>query len=257
MYFDCEPKPGLYDLVHYHECARPRQGSHCVPFWTRLIDLRRPPEELLGAMSRENRRLIRKADEAQDFTHTYLSDPDAASLREFIDCQRRFCDLKGLKQRPDDLWQMLEGGLLHLSFTLRRDDSPIAWRAYLHAGSRVRAMRWGSPRLEASTTAERQSIGKATRHGVWKDILSAREQGAVLFDLGGWYHGSDNKQLLSINLYKKEFGGEVVEEFNCIEGRSWRGRMALALYNARRALRRNRWFEHASTMLRSNFEVGE
>jgi hypothetical protein len=66
-------------------------------------------------------------------------------------------------------------------------------------------------------------------------MLAFRGAGATSYDLGGWYGGTRDEALLRINAFKREFGGEVVLEWNAFLPLSTLGTVYLA---ARHVVRR-------------------
>jgi lipid II:glycine glycyltransferase (peptidoglycan interpeptide bridge formation enzyme) len=42
-----------------------------------------------------------------------------------------------------------------------------------------------------------------------------RSEGIATYDLGGWYTGRQDQAKLGINVFKEQFGGRVVQEYNC------------------------------------------
>jgi hypothetical protein len=62
-------------------------------------------------------------------------------------------------------------------------------------------------------------------------IFSGSVTKALLYDFGGWYPGTQNQALLQINRFKESFGGELVVQYKCDWGVTWKG--ALGLWIAR------------------------
>jgi lipid II:glycine glycyltransferase (peptidoglycan interpeptide bridge formation enzyme) len=67
--------------------------------------------------------------------------------------------------------------------------------------------------------------GRLNRFLHWHDIRFFKNKGLLVYDLGGWYHGSDDKKKLAINAFKAEFGGVVAREYNCLLPVSLLGRV--------------------------------
>jgi hypothetical protein len=125
--------------------------------------------------------------------------------------------------------------VLDLSCATDGDGAALVWHAHLRAPGRVRLLHSTSLFREQQNPADRSLIGRANRWHHWQDMLRFREEGFCVFDLGGWYAGNDDAELLRINQYKQAFGGRLAKEYNFAIPGSTRGRLVLL---ARRALRR-------------------
>jgi hypothetical protein len=231
VYYDEQPLGG--DLVHHYQQPEPMPGARCVPFWTSIIDLTKTPEQLFLRLDRETRRVIRRVDESGDFRHEFTVSPNAEMIAELSTLQRKFNSLKQLDQDQNDLLEVAASQFLNISFVRDRDGAPLVWRAYYRVNKRIRSFRVGNPRLEVNDTKERQLLGRASRYSWWRDMLASRELGCEVFDLGGWYVGTDNQELLGVNHFKRAFGGDLIQQFNCLRPNSWKGRAALFLQDIR------------------------
>jgi lipid II:glycine glycyltransferase (peptidoglycan interpeptide bridge formation enzyme) len=60
----------------------------------------------------------------------------------------------------------------------------------------------------------------------WRDMLRFKASGISTFDFGGYYLGSDDEEKLRINGFKEEFGGRVIQEFNCEKALTLKGELA-------------------------------
>jgi hypothetical protein len=65
-------------------------------------------------------------------------------------------------------------------------------------------------------------------------MLRFKRAGVALFDLGGWYAGLEDKELLAINFFKEGFGGRIVKTFHCTRAETAKGRLYLAAARLRR-----------------------
>jgi hypothetical protein len=62
-------------------------------------------------------------------------------------------------------------------------------------------------------------------------MLRFRDLGCTTYDLGGWYAGKTDTHQLRINAFKEEFGGRVVQNFNCIEAVTIKGKIADTVFS--------------------------
>jgi hypothetical protein len=63
----------------------------------------------------------------------------------------------------------------------------------------------------------------------YKDMLAFKAAGVRLYDFGGWYAGDTDTDLLRINKFKEEFGGNVELRYNCERGVTLLGKCALTI----------------------------
>jgi len=48
----------------------------------------------------------------------------------------------------------------------------------------------------------------------WLDIIEFKNNGADIYDLCGWYSGTEDKALLNINKFKEQFSQNKVKEYS-------------------------------------------
>jgi hypothetical protein len=87
---------------------------------------------------------------------------------------------------------------------------------------------WAGAIYRSTTDPTRRTIiGRANRLMYWRDMLRFKASGIGTFDFGGYYLGSEDAEKLRINAFKDEFGGRVIQEFNCERALTLKGRAAL------------------------------
>jgi hypothetical protein len=123
---------------------------------------------------------------------------------------------------------LLSQNALDLSRISSSEGRVLVWHASLRSGRYVRCMNSASLfRHEIESIAAH--IGRANRLHHWYDMLRFQSQGFTIYDFGGWYPGNQNLALLHVNRFKKSFGGELVRQYNCDQGITWKGALALWL----------------------------
>ncbi len=222
------------DLIRYHQWSSPVAGCICIPFYTRVIDLRQTCDEILRAMEPDNRKSIRRSEKKDPLTYCCPGDKNLARLHEVFALHDKFTVLKGLprtnRARLRAFW---DAGLLDISLMRDAGGNPLVWRIYYRNARRVRNLHNGSLHRAVSDSAQRNLIGRAHRYAVWRDILHFKDAGLETYDFGGWYVGNTDVDKLKINLFKKEFGGSLEKSFTCVCGVTLRGRLVLALQDMR------------------------
>jgi hypothetical protein len=190
--------------------------------------LKDDPKYLLAKMSRPTRSQIRRA-EREGVRYEFISTPIRSWTEQFLDFYELFAKsrkLKSIDRRR--LLAILGQNALDFSRVSSPDGRVLVWHANLRSGRYACCLYSASLfRREAKRTAA--YIGRANRLHHWLDVLRFRDEGFSIYDFGGWYAGRENEQLLRINRFKESFGGELVLHYNCDQGLSWMGALALWL----------------------------
>lgn len=223
------------DIARYMQRSRPVPNARSTSFWTPVIDLRLPTEELLARTSKNMRYVLRKSSQ-YNFRHSVISTPDRAAIDTFIHLQNTFARRMNLAPVDEFYCQVLaQAGLLEFSWVTSDTGTPFAWRSYLKSGLRARVFQGG--RADSISTDEQGPASRANAWGLWQDLLHYHRAGLTYFDLGGWYSGTTDVKLLRVNDFKGRFGGVLAEEFKCVRALSIRGKIALAASGAVQRLR--------------------
>jgi len=178
-------------------------------------------------MRRSTRSQIRRA-LGEGFSYEFTSTPTRSWAEEFFDFYDSFARSKNLKWSVDRqrFLAFLRQGALDLSRVSFPDGRVLVWHAHLRSGRYIVLHSSASLfRREPKPTAA--CIGRANRLHHWLDLLRFRDEGFAIYDFGGWYAGRQNEALLRINRFKESFGGEVVVQYNCDRGLTWKGTLGL------------------------------
>jgi hypothetical protein len=108
-----------------------------------------------------------------------------------------------------------------------RDGVPLVWHSYYRDETHVRQLQSASFYREVQDPSLRTVIGRANRLHHWNDIRWFKEQGVSLFDMGGWYEGTEDDGKLRINQFKEEFGGVITKRFYSMVPMTARGQAFL------------------------------
>jgi hypothetical protein len=88
---------------------------------------------------------------------------------------------------------------------------------------------------DAETSAERNMIGRANRYLHWRDMLAFKAFGCLVYDLGGVDLAGRDPATTRIAAFKRGFGGEVRATYWRSQPVSVKGRLAAAVFRARRS----------------------
>jgi len=217
VWFDSKPTNTDVDVILFEQRPQPLESATCTPFHTRIIDLSADAEHVMGAFSKNNRYKIRRGDR-EGLIYNYWSSPDPIKLTEFCDFYDRFAAQKSrsLVER-NKLEAMIESGVLDISCIHGPKDEALVYHSHIKDCSRARLLHTVSLYREIDDSGYRNMIGRANRYLHWQDMLRFKTEGIGLYDVGGWYIGDTDEELLRINRFKAEFGGDTEVSYNCIQ----------------------------------------
>jgi lipid II:glycine glycyltransferase (peptidoglycan interpeptide bridge formation enzyme) len=70
-------------------------------------------------------------------------------------------------------------------------------------------------------------IGRANRLLHWDDICFFKNNGFLIYDMGGYSMDKDNEELQAINKFKEGFGGEIIKEYKSQIPQTFKGSIFL------------------------------
>jgi hypothetical protein len=253
IFFAAEARSVQADLLEFIQAPRPVSRARCVDFYTLLLDLREHQEVLWQAMPKSTRYKVHRAAERDVIVYQGFSRTDVAALARFLSFYERFARGKGLPALdPAHLEAQAEARVLELSMANHPDGRELLWHAYYRGDHRVRLLHSASLLPSTSDPAFRNLVGRANRYHHWQDVLHFQAQGLSLYDFGGWYRGSVDREKLGINAFKEGFGGRIVRDFNCTLANSPKG---AAVLRARRLRTLGRRVFQSATIRSAGSEV--
>jgi lipid II:glycine glycyltransferase (peptidoglycan interpeptide bridge formation enzyme) len=216
VWFDEQPTDAKVDVIRYQHRKEPVVGTQSKEVYTLITDLRKTPDDLLAAMTKDTRYEIRRATDRDKITYRCWNTDMAEPLARFIEFYDQCAALKNIPRAPAAyLKVMVEAGVLDLSCAMDAEGKELVWHAYYRGPWRMVLLHSGSIFRDSADTAFRNLIGRANRYLHWQDMLRSKTTGVVAYDFGGWYTGTSHQEFLRVNRFKEEFGGAVVREFNC------------------------------------------
>ncbi len=214
-WFDEEPGQERVDLILYRQHPQPPPHASCRPRFTLVTDLRREPDDILAAMSKETQYKIRRAGQRDGLQHQFRWADAAAAIPEFCRFYNHFAEQKRLaRANMRRLRAMVGINGLALSVVSEYKLGPLVWHAYLIGPGRARLLHSASHYRDATDSAVRNLVGRANRYHHWRDMLEFRDRGVSSYDWGGWYGGSTDAEKLRVNRFKEGFGGSKIQEYD-------------------------------------------
>jgi len=214
VWFDDEPgDTHAVDWIFYHQRSRPVPGAQTRFFHTYVVDLTRPPEELLANLNKDNAYKIRRARERDKITCESRDPRDPAVLDHFEQMNNAFAASTGrMPLNRAQTESLAAAGAMELTVAKDPQGKVLVYHSDYRDNHRARALHLPTLCRKDASSAERNYIGRANRYLTWHNILRYQEQGLKWFDFGGWHQGND-AQLLNVNEFKRGFGGQVVCEY--------------------------------------------
>jgi hypothetical protein len=230
FYFAEGECPIPVDIRRFVQLSVPREGVRCNPFHTIIIDLRQNPKLLLSRMKRDTRYEIRRATEREGLLYEYWQNCNPEVIAQFADFYNRFASQIRRRKLARMRFDVLaRHGLLDISRISSPDGKALVWHSHYRGNDRARLLESASIYHGASDSVYRTYLGRANRYHHWRDMLRFKELGCRIYDLGGWHAGTEDARKLRINAFKEEFGGTLVQNFNCTEALTLKGRVATTL----------------------------
>jgi len=227
-WFDEQPDTSHLDIVRFRQAPNPIDGGDCEPKHTVIMDLLEDEEHLLARVEKSTRYQLRRAAERDNLLYEHWADDDVDSvIAEFVQYYDSFAAEKGISSISSDHLKLMAGaGVLAASRVGVRGEPSLVW--HLHFKDQKRARLLNSASLFRNRDSSfRNLVGRANRYAHWEDIRRFRSDGLTTYDFGGWYAGDEDAQLLGINRFKEQFGGQIVKDYNCEKAVSLKGRLGL------------------------------
>jgi hypothetical protein len=218
-------------LVHRH-CSTPIPRVRTETLQSLRTDLGRPVNEIVSAFAATCRREIRRADSRDGLYHELM--PKAADrLEEFMSFYDEFATQKGI-WLADRRWLSRAAAAHQLILShSSRGRTQLVWHAYLCIGATAILMHSASW-FRGKDSRDRSLVGRANRWLHWQDMLSFKQAGIRYYDWGGMFRDESTPDRAGINQFKRMFGGRPVQTYECTVPLNARGRIWLALRDARR-----------------------
>jgi hypothetical protein len=229
VWFDNEPaqtdRP--VDWILYNLRSQPVPGAQSRTFYTLLIDLTQTEEQLRAQLNDDTAYKIRRARDRDKIVCECCDARDPAVMDAFEEMYKGFAATKGLPPlNRGRLEKLAAANLLDISVARDPQGNPWVYHANYFDSRRATQLELPSLYRALPQSTARNFSGRANRYLTWRNILRYKQQGLKFFDFGGWHLGTD-QEMLSINDFKRGFGGQVVREYQCEQILTLKGRLVL------------------------------
>ncbi|WP_010094018.1 peptidoglycan bridge formation glycyltransferase FemA/FemB family protein [Ornithinibacillus scapharcae] len=222
---------------------------------TLVIDLDRPEEEIFTDIHKNARYKINRASKRDPIQYYELISPKEDEIRKFLAFFDRFAKYKNLpKGNFGRLKGLSDQDSLIISYVTDESGNVLCYHAYVKADTYCSLLYSASARFDNKQI--RNLIGRANRYLHWQDMKSFRKLGIKWFDFGGLFVHTDASDEDSINRFKMEFGGQVVDVDKRIYPLTIIGKMTTFVFwlkmRKRPEFLRAKRFEHKKIHLTNN-----
>jgi hypothetical protein len=179
-----------------------------------LIDLHQSEDTIWNAIYPRAQTEISSFTANQDFEHRMVFNLSPDELKQFAGLYNGFAKVRNIRQA--ELFRLKaynSKGILAVSY-IKQNGSLICINFYRVTTQRAVNLYSFHLKHQLGHFFTSSHYGRAHRALHWLDIKEFKKAGAKYYDLGGWYHGSDNEALLNINKFKEQFTTQKVKEYS-------------------------------------------
>ena len=228
VWFDEEPEYPLPDILILRQRASVPFGLPTRQFTSLANDLQVSEETLFKSFAKGTRYEIRRASTSDSLDWKVTLAPTRDEISDFVSFYDKFAAGKGIA-RADLHWLTAAAcaASLQLTGALVENELLVA-HAYLVVGARVRLV-YSASHLREADGSRRSLIGRANRWLHWRDMCHFKELTLASYDWGGLFDDELDPTHVSVDRFKKEFGGVSYQSYNATYPLSNRGRIYLAM----------------------------
>lgn len=223
--FDLLPRLDIFQAIQMQTI--PASVKKPKFFYTIVIDLEQDISNLMEKCNETTRYEIKRAN--PDNNLVYIYDNSATEIQKFTLFYNEFAKAKRLL--PINVNKLkaysIAGNLLLTKAVSKYNNATLVYHAYYYNKSHTRLLNSASLYREMTDRKERKQIGMANRWLHWQDILYFKQQGLNIYDFGGWYNGTRDKEKVYINQFKEGFGGKIIQRYNYQQGLTIKGKLYL------------------------------
>jgi hypothetical protein len=181
---------------------------------TILIDLTPEMEDVFKQFSATTKNEINQVIRADNCKYSMISTPTKDEISYYCDLFNDFAQSIHIKTCDVSyLVSLNRNGSLYIG--LIEDDESKILIMHFYRVSNIRPELLYSYRGKTSSNEKQNFLSKLNRYCHWKDMYFFSQKGFQNYDFGGFYRGTDKKQL-NVNSFKLSFGGSYKVLYNSI-----------------------------------------
>jgi hypothetical protein len=221
------------DIVSYRQRAAPIAAARCTPFLSLLTALSVGSDAVQVRFGKYCRYKIRRAETKDGLQTQFLTDPESR-LNEFGAFFDAFARQKS-RQPCDRHWLTAACRARQLALSVAsRDGEALVWHAHVISG-KTAGLQYSASCFRNRENEYRALVGRANRWLHWQDMLRFKEMGIECYDWGGLFEDESTPERAGINNFKRDFGGQPAQSYDCTVPVTLRGRLYLPLRDAWRS----------------------
>jgi hypothetical protein len=238
-WFGEEPaRDARVDIVLHRHRGTPIPGARNTAALSIVTDLCVEADAIATRFDRDCRYKVRRADTKDGLSLEFIRDPESR-LDEFRAFHDAFTREKSLPP-ADRAWLLAACRARQLVLACAcRNGEALVWHASV-IGARAARLEHSASCFRSRETEFRSLTGRANRWLHWQELLRFREMGLARYDWGGIFEDESTSERAGINAFKKSFGGEQAQSWDCTVAASLKGRAWLPLRDAWRRLKSTR-----------------
>jgi len=215
-------------LTIYYQAPDSSQNHKFKEFITSHIDLTQSEDNLLKDMAKNTRYEINRFFRKDQLDCQIIANPNIEMINTFAAFYNPFAESIGLsKCNTQKIERLAEKNGVMFSVVYNQDLKAICYHAFIVNGERARLLHSVSQFRDIKDRNERSLIARANRGLHWFDMKYFKSIGYDIYDMGGLADLNVFPEMVNINKFKKDFGGNEIVEYNVYFARSILGRLAI------------------------------
>lgn len=176
------------------------------------IDLSLPEETILRQFGKTTIYEVRRANERDEVTFTLIEKPGSKDIEYFFEFYD--CFAKSKNRAPIDrarVCAFLEAGLFEIAEVHDQKGELLVAHGYIVDEEQRKVSLFTSSSLFRTDKEKAGLVSRANRWLHYQSMISFKEKGYLIYDMGGLYIGDENVELARISSFKKGFGGRIID----------------------------------------------
>lgn len=208
-------KPRYFDalrLVEYNITSNTSNipGFKREKIFTKVINLIKPPEELLAQCRKNTKYEIKRAEkEGIEFGIEDNIDAFIDFYNSFVESKNNSKDVLNLSK---NYFYCFRNNLIITKAIFENEIRVMHSYIMDKETKRVRLLNTASLFRYGEDFQKRNLIGRANRFLHYQDMIYFKNSGFEIYDMGGYGYNTDDVVIQKINEFKDSFGGELLEE---------------------------------------------
>jgi lipid II:glycine glycyltransferase (peptidoglycan interpeptide bridge formation enzyme) len=201
--------PDNIDIIREFQYSKKRIFSKT--FYTIFINLTKDKDAIFAEFDKITKYQINKAKNRENIQISTIDEKNKKN--EFYSFYNAFAKTKNLSPiLESDVNRLINNDMIKIRTAIYNNEV-LVYHSYILSNKRVRLMHSASLFRDSTDTTFRNLIGRANRLLHWDDICFFKENGYLIYDLGGYSIDKNNIETQAINNFKEGFGEIISKEY--------------------------------------------